>query len=490
MNIFTLFNEEMQPIAERLYFNHTNFDVETPKTIQTTAIEDSLQISIPFYAEKEGKLSISILPKNTISYQRNHNIISYIHLKPYIKGDIENAAWYFTNIDPGKKHALDNLLLTRGWSSYNWEKIFNKNIPETYVLDKFSFKATIADRDLKRKELRYMVHSDGNNPPNVFKIPQGIDSFIYDEYIPVSGESLKISRVARNDNLMPAKLRITFAPNDFPEFNIASNPFPLKSQKLEEKQDRNFYYYEGLNADTEMLDAVQLVGESNKAIDRKRELEQHRYGRVLVVTEQDLNIYMYLADLLMNQNINVTNSPGGFGATSNLQMGQNQDSSDMSANQQTIIARQTQTDSGIRFYLDDIPIQDANMFYNFPLTQVDFVEINKTGMGGGFLDANGFVKVYTKRGSHFSSSDINRIQEFEIPVAYAKEKEYYVPKYENISDDFFQKYGVIDWKPQVRFEKGKAAVINIKKPEVDYQLIIEGVTSEGDLIHSVQQVQK
>jgi|TARA_R100000501_G_C2619754_1_gene113061 hypothetical protein len=270
MNIFTLFNEEMQPIAERLYFNHTNFDVETPKTIQTTAIEDSLQISISFYAEKEGKLSVSILPKNTISYQRNHNILSYIYLKPYIKGDIENAAWYFTNIDPGKKHALDNLLLTKGWSSYNWEKIFNKNIPETYVQDKFSFKATIADRDLKRKELRYMVHSDGNNPPNVFKIPQGIDSFIYDEYIPVSGESLKISRVARNDNLMPAKLRITFAPNDFPEFNIASNPFPLKSQKLEEKQDRNFYYYEGLNADTEMLDAVQLVELNLKVASRDR----------------------------------------------------------------------------------------------------------------------------------------------------------------------------------------------------------------------------
>ena len=489
MNIFTLFNEEMQPIAERLYFNHTNFDVETPKTIQTTAIEDSLQISIPFYAEKEGKLSISILPKNTISYQRNHNILSYIHLKPYIKGDIENAAWYFTNIDPGKKHALDNLLLTRGWSSYNWEKIFNKNIPETYVQDKFSFKATIADRDLKRKELRYMVHSDGNNPPNVFKIPQGIDSFSYDEYIPVSGESLKISRIARNDNLMPAKLRITFAPNDFPEFNIASNPFPLKSQKLEEKQDRNFYYYEGLNADAEVLDAVQLVGESNKAIDRKRELEQHRYGRVLVVTEQDLNIYMYLADLLMNQNINVTNSPDGFGATSNTNMQQGRSSnSNISSSLQTIIDRQTQR--GMVFYLDDVPMLDANMFYNFPLTEVDFVEINPRGMGSGFLGANGTIKVYTKRDSHFSSNSIGRLQEFTIPVAYAKEKEYYVPKYENTSDDFFQKYGVIDWKPQVRFEKGKAAVINIKKPEVDYQLIIEGVTSEGDLIHSVQPVQK
>ncbi len=112
----------------------------------------------------------------------------------------------------------------------------------------------------------------------------------------------------------------------------------------------------------------------------------------------------------------------------------------------------------------------------FSLTQVDYMEINKTGIGEGLMASNGTIKVYTKRDSHFSSNAIDRLQEFTIPVAYAKEKEYYVPKYENTSDEFFQNYGVIDWKPEVRFEKGKATVINIKKPEVDFQLIIEGVT--------------
>ena len=489
MNVFTLFNEKMQPIAERLYFNHTNFVVETPKTIHTPAIEDSLQISIPFDAGKEGKLSVSILPKNTISYQRNHNILSYIHLKPYIKGNIENAAWYFTDIDSGKKHALDNLLLTRGWSSYNWEKIINQNIQAARVQDKFSFKADIAERDLRRKELRYVVHSDGANPPNVFEIPEGIDSFVYDEYIPVSGENLKISRIARNDNLMPAKLRITFTPNNFPEFNIASKPFPLKSQKLEEKLDRNFYYYEGLNTDAELLNEVQLSAEVERPIDRARKLGNHSFGRVVVVSEKDLNIYMYLADLLQSQGLNVNNTPDNFGVGSNMNPKREQVNYDSEGN--VISSGGTpggNFGSGMRFYLDDFPMIIPSMFYNFPIQQVDYVEINKTGMGEGFMGANGTIKVYTKRDSHFSSKPINRIQEFTIPVAYAKEKEYYVPKYENTSDEFFQNYGVIDWKPQVRFEKGKAAVINIKKPEVDFQLIIEGVTSEGDLIQNIQQL--
>ncbi len=490
MNIFTLFNEKMQPIAERLYFNHKHFAAETPASIHTTSIGDSLQVEIPFDTEKEGRISVSILPDNTTSYQRNHNILSYIHLKPYINGTIENAAWYFTDINSNKKQALDKLLLTKGWSSYNWKKIFNQNIPETYLLDKFSFKASIAERDLRRKNLRYMLHSDEMNPPNIIEIPEGADSFIYDDYIPVNGENLKISRITRKNNLMPAKLNITFEPNHFPESRFTGKPFQLRSQNYRKKQDKKLNYYEGLNADAETLETVQLVGKSNKAIDRKRELEQHRYGRVKVITEKDINIYFTLADLLISQNINVNNSPNNFRATSNINAVQGASLADMNPAQQTVLGRQTKIDSGMLFYLDDVPMQDANMFYNFPLTQVDFVEINKTGLGSGLLGSNGSIKVYTKRDSHFSSSDLNRIQEFEIPVAYAKDKEYYVPKYENTSDEFFQHYGVIDWIPEVQFEEGKAAVINFKEPEVDYQLIIEGVTSEGDLIHSVLQVQK
>ena len=473
MNIFTLFNEKMQPIAERLYFNHTNFVVETPKTIQRKAIEDSLQISIPFDAEKEGKLSVSILPQKTISYQRNHNILSYNHLKPYVKGDIENAAWYFTDIDSGKKHALDNLLLTRGWSSYNWEKIFNKNTPETYVQDKFSFHAEISTKDLKRKKLQYMIHGMGVNAPRFIEIPEGATSFIVDEYRPYKDEKLKISRIKPNDNLVPANLTIKFSPDNFPEFHITEKPYLHKAQKLEEKQSERFYKYEGLNADAETLDTVELVGKSKRPIDRARKLGKNVFTKILVVSEKDLNLFMHLADLLKGEILIVNDTPQDFYVATRL-------------------ANLTHSQGGTRtmqFYLDGMPMP-SYMFYKYPLSQVDYIEINKTGMGEGFMAASGSIKIYTKRDSHFSSNSFDRLQEFTIPVAYTKEKEYYVPKYENTSDEFFQHYGVIDWIPEIEFEKGKAAVINIKEPEVDYQLIIEGVTSEGDLIHRVQQVQK
>ncbi|MBZ9728181.1 hypothetical protein LB467_00640 [Salegentibacter sp. JZCK2] len=476
MNVFTLFNEKMQPIAERLYFNHENFVVETSRNLHTTSKKDSLHISIPFGAQKEGKLSISILPENTISYQRNHNILSYINLKPYIKGNIENAARYFTNVTPERKRDLDNLLLTQGWSSYNWKNIFENNLQLSYNQHKFSFKAYIPTNDVNQKKLSYLIHGVGVNAPQVIEIPEGFTSFVFDEYVPVKGEKLKISRIKSNENLVPANLNIRFLPNKFPDFESQTKPLPLRILSQAENQTQQFNMYEGLNTEAELLNEVHLSAKVERPVDRARKLGKHRFGRVSVISEQDINLFHYLADFLKSQALNVNDSPN-FWVTSNF-----------ATNTSTRERDSEDPDFGMSMYLDDVPMADKGMFYNFPLTQVDYVEINKTGMGAGFRDSRGSIKVYTKHDSHFSSKSFDRIQEIDIPLAYAEEKQYYVPRYENTSDEFFQKFGVIDWIPKVSFEKGEAAVITIKKPEVGFQLIIEGVTSEGDLIHDVQQL--
>ena len=251
---------------------------------------------------------------------------------------------------------------------------------------------------------------------------------------------------------------------------MADKPHLLKAEKLENKQSERFYRYEGLNAEAELLDEVILSAKAERPMDRARELGKNVFTNILVVSKK--NKFRYLSDLLKAENLIVNDDPKSFWvATTRMQV---------------TPSNQIKT---MQFYLNDFPMPNY-MFYMYPLVDVDYIEINKTGMGGGLKVANGTIKVYTKRDAHNSSKSRNRIKIYDIPLAYAKEKKYYVPKYENTSDEFFQNYGVIDWKPEVRFEEGKAAVITIKKPEVDFQLIIEGVTIDGDLIHSIQQVQK
>src|SRR5690606_18477190 len=94
--------------------------------------------------EKTQNFSVSILPKNTKSYKHHQNSVSALYLQPYLKTPVENASYYFTNIDRKKKYELDNLLITQGWSSYNWTSIFNNPPKAIYNFETgISFKANL-----------------------------------------------------------------------------------------------------------------------------------------------------------------------------------------------------------------------------------------------------------------------------------------------------------------------------------------------------------
>ncbi|QYA25074.1 hypothetical protein G3I01_05975 [Gramella sp. MT6] len=65
-------------------------------------------------------------------------------------------------------------------------------------------------------------------------------------------------------------------------------------------------------------------------------------------------------------------------------------------------------------------------------------------------------------------------------------KKFYVPKYSNTLDEFFQQFGVIYWKSDLVAAKDEG--ISFKKTKVDFKLIIEGFTAGGDLIYDVKSI--
>jgi hypothetical protein len=141
----------------------------------------------------------------------------------------------------------------------------------------------------------------------------------------------------------------------------------------------------------------------------------------------------------------------------------------------------------MQLYLDDVPVP-TSFFAFYPLDNVDYVEINRRAFGGGFLDVNGSVRVYSRFTSVFDSSKTGNPQKFNYPVAFSQQKQYYVPKSESYTSDFYQNYGVVDWKPLLKLNAAGEISFKIKKPQVDYQLIIQGISSNGTLIQDVQQI--
>jgi hypothetical protein len=130
INIFTLLVNET-PVAERLMFNdfkslNSSDDIAAMALKNMSRDSIQLQLALPDF-DKRANLSISVLPEKTISYIKNQNISTSFLLDPFVKGYIEDKTYYFSESDAKIKYNLDLLLLTQGWSKYNWNDIFSES---------------------------------------------------------------------------------------------------------------------------------------------------------------------------------------------------------------------------------------------------------------------------------------------------------------------------------------------------------------------------
>lgn len=464
VNILTLFNKDLQPIAERLIFNHHDLPFEEIKRPRITKLKDSLEVSFALAQEEDRTFSVSVLPQNTISYNRNHNIISYNLLQPFLNGSIEDAGWYFEDVTERKKYELDNLLITQGWSSYNWKAIFNSSIATEYKFEKnFEMGVNIHNKKILRRDQRYVIHASSISPVHFFEIPKDNENFIYDSYKPVEGEKLLISRVQKNNELLPAALSIRFSPSKIPDFQPEVNTIPQKFYEIEKAMlITQPAFMEKFTMGADALDEVKINVTVDKEKERERKLDKSAFSRVSLVTEEDLRAYQTLGQYLTSRGLRVSEEGGTMTVTSSAQSG----------------AR-----SGyLTMALDNQRITDTAFFYNYPLYLVDYVDIDKGGLSQRYSGGGGSINVVSDfEGRHRVKNDRTRIQEFDVPLAYSPKKIFYTPKYSNTSDKFFEEYGVIDWKPELRSKSGEKVTFKIKRPEVDYKLLIEGFTSEGTL---------
>ncbi|MBK0383932.1 hypothetical protein I5M32_13265 [Pedobacter sp. SD-b] len=139
---FTIFDSDIQPVCERLYFKRPTKKLElSVKTNQQKYLSrEKVSLQIQSRDEKANNLasnlSLSIFLTDSLQKMNEANIFSYLWLKSEIKGKIENVNYYFENDDKETNLALDNLLLTQGWRKFKGkealkvEKPFLKFKPE------------------------------------------------------------------------------------------------------------------------------------------------------------------------------------------------------------------------------------------------------------------------------------------------------------------------------------------------------------------------
>lgn len=136
---FTVFNSQQKPVCERLYFKRPAQQLAI--AIQPAAQEyaQRSKVSIGIQTNGDGNMpvqadmSMSVYRIDSLQGLPRQNIMSWLLLNAGLKGTIENPAYYLDNTDAVAGEALDNLMLTHGWSRYNWNDMVQNKMAPAYL---------------------------------------------------------------------------------------------------------------------------------------------------------------------------------------------------------------------------------------------------------------------------------------------------------------------------------------------------------------------
>ena len=130
----TLFNEENEPLNERLAFIHRKdfLNVQLEQQKQTVSTRDSVPFTLKVNTSKgtPSRVFFSLAVTDNAQVKQNEdagNILSEVFLESELKGYIEDPGAYFNGTENAEKN-IDFLLLTQGWVGYQWENILKKDI--------------------------------------------------------------------------------------------------------------------------------------------------------------------------------------------------------------------------------------------------------------------------------------------------------------------------------------------------------------------------
>jgi hypothetical protein len=123
---FTVFDKDGKTLAERLTFlNNGGYESKAVIEIEKKGMEarEENEFTINFSEKVQRSFSVSVTDAETSSSLSRENIISKLLLTDDLNGHIDNPAWYFQDKkDTVRETALENLMLTHGWSRYSWKK--------------------------------------------------------------------------------------------------------------------------------------------------------------------------------------------------------------------------------------------------------------------------------------------------------------------------------------------------------------------------------
>ncbi|MFT4072946.1 MAG: hypothetical protein QM654_13605 [Dysgonamonadaceae bacterium] len=126
----TLYSSDSIPLCERLCFVNHNTQMKIGFSQDKPVYQALEQVRMDFdlkdFKGKPIEATFSLAVRDATTSATNpydENILTNLLLSSELRGYIENPAYYFKSDSPSLKAALDLLMMTQGWSRYDWKQI-------------------------------------------------------------------------------------------------------------------------------------------------------------------------------------------------------------------------------------------------------------------------------------------------------------------------------------------------------------------------------
>ncbi|WP_339333331.1 MULTISPECIES: hypothetical protein [unclassified Croceitalea] len=475
VNILTLLDENGRPMLERMLFNMNGLNKDRIRLFKLSSDKDSIAFVLKSMSKNtDNNFSVSVLPKNTKSYNHEDNILSAFLLKPYLKGHIENPSYYFRDFSKKKENELDLLLLTQGWSKYEWQDMM-KNPPKK----KFAFERGISavgtvNSKLRKKSKLIYFQDELNNSPFVVDLPDNKQNFNLQSYFVEKGTKLSFSLFDGFGELSRPQINLVVKDGNF--VDSIDTEIRQKIHKLP-KTYENFIVKDLLVPDnTIKLDEV-VVTESYK----RREFSSKTIfdNKLKKVTKATTKMYPNFVDIVRSRGFKVIVYP-------------------TSPPPQVSISTKIPLSFDNKFpppvlYVDDVQQPDFDILNDIGTANIESYYIDRSGNGGAGA-GGGVIRIYTKaRYNDLGGQELDfsnkKFYEYIFKKGFEPYKEFYSPTYLTTQNSSFRDYGVIHWESNLSTHTSSEVIFKIPKTGLsEATFFVEGMGLDGRLFSAIRTI--
>lgn len=478
---FTVFDANRQPVVERIFFANNEEYRLLPELLTDTLNlgkrgKNVYLLHLPDTAM--ASLSVAVTDGEDV-YDSSRNILSQLLLSSEVRGYIHQPAYYLSSVQDSVASHLDLVMLTHGWRRFAWEDVFAGRTPALkYPHDSGYLSIAgkidkLSDAKIKKAEtLNLILVAKDSTKQFVFTALQPDGSFREDNL--VLFDTTKVYY----------QLNKTFIPARSP-VNISNTFLPFDSI-------RSIRSLQKYLPDTTGMTRIKAIADEQRRI---QELMKQATLKEVVVTAkiktriQEMDEKYARSSMFQggqSRNFNVVDDPFGYSSPSAFVYLQTKVAGLQIDNAFSQMPIATRRRNPVALFLDEMQV-DATTLAGISMSSVAYIKVfdppffGATGGGPG-----GAIAVYTRKGDDTKGVFVGL--DYTLLPGYTPIKEFYSPNYAEKQINFSQTdlRRTLYWQPNLQYNgNGKKITISFYNNDISstLQLVLEGMTQEGKLIH-------